>query len=103
MSSRFSSDPEKDTSLRDPSPLNAAIQEKNTESRGSSDLVIGTDVEKGPGNSDDSNAILPTAEAAGTETPGDDIPNGGLVAWLQVLGAFFILMNSWSVFAAVKL
>lgn len=23
------------------------------------------------------------------------IPNGGLMAWLQVLGAFFLLFNSW--------
>lgn len=23
------------------------------------------------------------------------IPDGGLVAWLQVLGAFFLLFNSW--------
>jgi len=23
------------------------------------------------------------------------IPNGGLVAWLQVLGAFFLFFNSW--------
>jgi hypothetical protein len=25
----------------------------------------------------------------------DDIPNGGLVAWLQVLGAFFLWFNTW--------
>lgn len=25
------------------------------------------------------------------------IPNGGLTAWLQVLGAFFIFFNTWSV------
>lgn len=25
----------------------------------------------------------------------DEIPNGGLVAWLQVGGAFFLLFNSW--------
>ena len=23
------------------------------------------------------------------------IPNGGLVAWLQVVGAFFLFFNSW--------
>ena len=28
----------------------------------------------------------------------DSIPNGGLIAWLQVLGSFFIFFNSWSVF-----
>jgi hypothetical protein len=26
-----------------------------------------------------------------------DIPNGGFVAWLQVLGAFFLWFNTWSV------
>jgi hypothetical protein len=26
-----------------------------------------------------------------------EIPNGGLMAWLQVLGAFFLLFNSWHV------
>ena len=25
----------------------------------------------------------------------DDIPNGGMVAWLQVLGAFFLWFNTW--------
>ena len=25
----------------------------------------------------------------------DDIPNGGLIAWLQVLGAFFLWFNTW--------
>ncbi len=25
------------------------------------------------------------------------IPNGGLKAWLQVLGAFFLMFNTWSV------
>jgi hypothetical protein len=27
----------------------------------------------------------------------DPPPNGGLVAWLQVLGGFFIFFNSWFV------
>lgn len=27
----------------------------------------------------------------------DAPPNGGLVAWLQVLGGFFIFFNSWFV------
>lgn len=26
-----------------------------------------------------------------------DVPNGGLQAWLQVVGAFFLLFNSWFV------
>ena len=24
-----------------------------------------------------------------------DLPNGGLTAWLQVVGAFFLFFNSW--------
>jgi hypothetical protein len=50
-------------------------------------------------------------EAAGTGKEGEklalqrsksvtnaaSIPDGGLVAWLQVLGAFFLLFNSWYV------
>lgn len=28
----------------------------------------------------------------------ESIPNGGLAAWLQVLGAFFLFFNSWYVF-----
>lgn len=27
----------------------------------------------------------------------EDIPDGGLVAWLQVLGGFFMFFNSWYV------
>lgn len=27
----------------------------------------------------------------------DSIPNGGLIAWLQVLGSFFIFFNSWGI------
>lgn len=26
-----------------------------------------------------------------------DIPNGGLLAWLQVVGSFFLFFNSWYV------
>lgn len=25
----------------------------------------------------------------------DDIPNGGTIAWLQVLGSFFLWFNTW--------
>jgi hypothetical protein len=30
-------------------------------------------------------------------TNADGIPNGGLVAWLQVLGSFFLFINCWCV------
>ncbi|KAL8297749.1 hypothetical protein RB597_007229 [Gaeumannomyces tritici] len=44
--------------------------------------------------------LPPVSEAAteGAATPElDDIPNGGLKAWLQVVGAFFIFFNSWGI------
>lgn len=25
----------------------------------------------------------------------DTIPNGGLIAWLQLVGSFFLVFNSW--------
>lgn len=28
-------------------------------------------------------------------TKKDAVPNGGLLAWLQVLGAFFLFLNTW--------
>ena len=28
-------------------------------------------------------------------SPADTIPDGGLTAWLQVLGSFFLFFNSW--------
>jgi hypothetical protein len=52
---------------------------------------------------DDSDPV-PTAELEPVTTKAhsvnhvDSIPNGGLIAWLQVLGSFFIFFNSWSVF-----
>jgi hypothetical protein len=27
--------------------------------------------------------------------PADEIPDGGIKAWLQVLGSFILFMNSW--------
>jgi len=46
---------------------------------GSVDTVVGNDA-----------VSPPTAPFANTE-----IPNGGLTAWLQVLGSFFLFFNSW--------
>jgi hypothetical protein len=57
------------------------------------------------------NETTDAEEAAGTSKEGEklalqrsksvtnaaSIPDGGLVAWLQVLGAFFLLFNSWYV------
>lgn len=46
-------------------------------------------------------AGLPPVSEAATEVATapdlDDIPNGGLKAWLQVVGAFFVLFNSWGI------
>lgn len=41
------------------------------------------------GSDDAVNETKPAASAA------DAIPNGGLTAWLQVVGAFFLMFNSW--------
>jgi len=27
----------------------------------------------------------------------DDLPNGGMLAWLQVVGSFFLFFNSWGI------
>jgi hypothetical protein len=34
-------------------------------------------------------------ESIAAPASNNKIPNGGLVAWLQVLGSFFMFMNSW--------
>jgi len=44
-----------------------------------------------------------SADAAGVKDekptpPTSEIPNGGLTAWLQVAGAFFLFFNSWCVY-----
>ena len=39
---------------------------------------------------------LPGAESVESAlTHVANIPNGGLIAWLQVLGSFFIFFNTW--------
>jgi len=38
-----------------------------------------------------------TEAGRASETPADAAPDGGLNAWLQVFGAFFLTMNSWCV------
>jgi len=36
------------------------------------------------------------APAPASPTPASNaVPNGGLTAWLQVVGSFFLMMNSW--------
>ena len=40
-------------------------------------------------------ASLDAAKEASTSSPPDPVPNGGLTAWLQVLGSFFLFFNSW--------
>jgi hypothetical protein len=41
--------------------------------------------------SDSCNLTIPTAEKKTNSV----IPNGGLLAWLQVLGSFLLFFNSW--------
>ncbi|KAH8807154.1 MFS monocarboxylate transporter-like protein [Xylogone sp. PMI_703] len=37
------------------------------------------------------------ASAISTPASSNQIPNGGLTAWLQVLGSFIMIMNSWGI------
>jgi hypothetical protein len=40
---------------------------------------------------------LPVTSFPSTDPGADDPPDGGLLAWLQVAGGFFVLMNTWYV------
>lgn len=44
----------------------------------------------------DSTLDLPTPPKVASPVS-NEIPNGGLLAWLQVVGAFFLFMNSWGI------
>ena len=41
--------------------------------------------------------LVNTEVGRASETPADAAPDGGINAWLQVFGAFFLNMNSWCV------
>jgi hypothetical protein len=49
--------------------------------------------------SSDENGTDPNEIPAQTPTPerSNEIPNGGFKAWIQVLGSFFLIFNSWQV------
>jgi hypothetical protein len=40
---------------------------------------------------------LSTLPAPSTDTSLEKAPDGGVLAWFQVAGCFFVLMNTWSV------
>lgn len=44
----------------------------------------------------DSTPSSPPSQAAPTASS-SDIPDGGITAWLQVIGAFFLFFNSWGI------
>jgi MFS family permease len=48
-------------------------------------------------NKDDGAALEPVRSAHPSVRDVSKIPNGGLWAWLQVLGGFFLLFNSWGI------
>lgn len=64
-------------------------------------------VDEHPGKETDANgatsdgqadiALEPVRSAHPSVRDASKIPNGGLLAWLQVLGAFFLLFNSWGI------
>jgi len=47
------------------------------------------------------NTDIPAGDSAESDLPAKpskyagQIPNGGVAAWLQVLGGFFLFFNSW--------
>ena len=48
---------------------------------------------KGSGN--DLEAPAPAPAPAPPMPAANAVPNGGLTAWLQVVGSFFLMMNCW--------
>jgi MFS family permease len=48
-------------------------------------------------NKDDGAALEPVRSAHSSVRDVSRIPNGGLWAWMQVLGGFFLLFNSWGI------
>jgi hypothetical protein len=43
----------------------------------------------------DAEANIPQQQKPAGGPPGGPPPNGGLTAWLQVLGGFFLFFNTW--------
>lgn len=54
-------------------------------------------------SADDEKDISVRLESAGRHQPNesarlqihDDVPDGGTVAWLQVVGSYFVFMDTW--------
>jgi hypothetical protein len=46
-------------------------------------------------------ALEPVVSKHPSVRDASSIPNGGLWAWLQVLGGFFLLFNSWYVLSSI--
>ncbi|KAI0845714.1 MFS general substrate transporter [Daldinia vernicosa] len=72
-------------------------KEKGSENDSNPESQIGTEIFEGSvDRTEDADGRSPQATAmplAELKTP--DVPDGGLVAWLQVLGAFVIMLASW--------
>ncbi|TVY56138.1 Fujikurins efflux protein, partial [Lachnellula cervina] len=72
------------------------IQENNHDHE---KLANGNGVTEGFGNDVEAPApvsVLSTP-AANASANANEVPNGGLTAWLQVLGSFFLMMNCWGI------
>ena len=65
--------------------------------RSNHDRVANQDQEKGEHVTDEDEALEPVVSRHPSVRDASSIPNGGLWAWLQVLGGFFLLFNSWYV------
>jgi hypothetical protein len=58
--------------------------------------------EQSPATVDDAEVAAPTAAPAPAASQQSQIPNGGLQAWLQVLGAHLLFFNSWYLHLSLK-
>lgn len=77
-----------------------------TEPKSSSDEFEPKTLEAGEEHSptivDDAEAAPPAPAPAPAPSQQSQIPNGGLQAWLQVLGAHLLFFNSWYLHTSLK-
>lgn len=77
-----------------------------TEPKSSSDKFEPKTLEAGgehsPAILDDAEAAAPTTTPAPAASQQSQIPDGGLQAWLQVLGAHLLFFNSWYLHLSLK-
>jgi hypothetical protein len=65
-------------------------EDESIEAENSSNDEVWTSREKDEEAREELPSVVP-------KDPNHEIPNGGFKAWLQVLGSFFLFLNSWFV------